>query len=176
MEISVMNSRFTCGAQVVQRTIDRLQGLGLLGLRMFVGQEFMLAGWGKLSSGWKPPAWFSSLSFPFPHDLFGSQFNWYIAGAGELLLGGTLLLGLWTRLSSLSLLYVTYVAIYAVHFDLGWAGWSQIDTQQGQGFKVPLMLGLMLWAVFTLGGGPYSVDYWRYRLGRPASTSQPSAR
>jgi len=25
-------------------------------------------------------------------------------------------------------------AVYSVHFDLGWAGWNQIETDDGQGF------------------------------------------
>jgi len=45
-----------------------------------------------------------------------------------------------------------------VHFDLGWAGWRAIETDEGLGFKVPLMLGLMLFAVLTQGPGRFSLD------------------
>jgi putative oxidoreductase len=67
-----------------------------------------------------------------------------------------LLLGVGSRFASLGLLFVTYVAIYTVHFDLGWAGWNQIETDQGQGFKVPLMLALMLLTILTQGPGRFT--------------------
>jgi putative oxidoreductase len=148
-----------------------LQDLGLLGLRLFAGQEFLLAGWTKLSGGLQPPEWFAGLAFPFPHSLLGAQLNWLVAGTGELLLGAALILGLYSRFAALGLLYITYVAVYSVHFDLGWAGWNQIETEQGQGFKVPLMLALMLLAVLTQGGGQYALDAWRRRAR--ARTLQP---
>lgn len=143
---------------------ELLQDLGLLGLRLFVGQEFLLAGWTKLSGGLQPPEWFAGLVFPFPHDLLGPQFNWLAAGVGELVLGTALILGLHSRLAALGLIYITYVAVYTVHFDLGWAGWNQIETEQGLGFKVPLMLAFMLLAVLTQGGGQYAFDAWRRRV------------
>lgn len=158
-----MNSWTTWRAQAPERVSDLMRDLGLLGLRLFAGQEFLFAGWTKLSGGLQPPDWFAGLAFPFPHGLLGPQLNWLVAGAGELLLGTALMLGLFSRLAALGLLYITYIAVYTVHFDLGWAGWSQIETEQGLGFKVPLMLGLMLLAVLTQGGGQYALDAWRRR-------------
>jgi putative oxidoreductase len=167
-----MNSWTTWRAQalepIVQRANQRLQDFGLLGLRLFAGQEFLLAGWTKLSGGLQPPDWFAGLAFPFPHGLLGPQLNWLVAGAGELLLGAALMLGLFSRLAALGLLYITYIAVYTVHFDLGWAGWNQIETEQGLGFKVPLMLGLMLLAIVTQGGGQYALDTWRRRVSPQA--------
>jgi len=138
----------------------RLDGLGLLALRLFAGQEFLLAGLGKLQHGFRAPEWFAGLDFPAPLQLLGPDLNWQTAGLGETLLGVALLLGLGGRLAALGLLFITWVAVYTVHFDLGWAGWNQIDTDAGQGFKVPLMLGLMLLTVLTQGSGPYSLDAW----------------
>ena len=135
-----------------------LRDLGLLGLRLWAAQEFLLAGWTKLSTGTSVPQWFKGLDFPFPNDLLGPQLNWLAAGSGEVVLGLMLLLGWKSRIGALALIYITYVAIYTVHFDLGWAGWRAIETDAGQGFKVPLMLGLMLFAVLTQGPGRYSVD------------------
>jgi putative oxidoreductase len=77
----------------------------------------------------------------------------------ESMLGLALIVGVYSRLASWALLYVTYVAVYTVHFDLGWAGWNQIDTEQGLGFKVPLMLGLMLFTIVSQGPGRFSVDH-----------------
>lgn len=61
-----------------------------------------------------------------------------------------------------------------MHFDLGWAGWNQIETEQGQGFKVPLMLALMLLAVLTQGGGQYALDAWRRRARKHLLKPQPA--
>jgi putative oxidoreductase len=151
-----------------------LDGLGLLALRVWAAQEFMQAGWHKLSGGLSAPGWFAGLDFPFPLHLLPVNMNWVAAGLGEVVLGGALLLGLFSRLSALGLLFITWVAVYTVHFDLGWAGWNQIDTENGQGFKVPLMLAIMLLAIATQGGGQWSLDAWRGRGRRhlpPASGS-----
>lgn len=136
----------------------RLEGSGLLVLRLWVGYEFANAGWLKLQD-LTPPRWFIDLQFPFPNSLLSPALNWGAAGLMESLLGLALIVGVYSRLASWSLLYVTYVAVYTVHFDLGWAGWNQIDTDQGLGFKVPLMLGLMLFTIVSQGPGRYSVDH-----------------
>ena len=158
----------------LKRPRDRLQDLGLLALRLWVAQEFLQAGYLKLSGGLHAPEWFGALSFPWPVSSLPTDVNWLVAGCGELLLGGTLALGLASRLSALGLLFITYVAVYSVHFDLGWAGWNQIDTDAGQGFKVPLMLAIMLFAILTQGGGQYAADHlptlWRRHRSPTLST------
>jgi len=143
---------------VPQPVNDVARNAGLLVLRVLVGQEFLLAGWTKLGGGLQAPEWFASLNFPWPLAWLGPQLNWLAAGAGEIVLGTALVLGLFSRFAALGLLYVTYVAVYTVHFDLGWAGWNQIETEQGLGFKVPLMLGVMLFAVLTQGAGQWALD------------------
>lgn len=150
-----------------EKAHERVQDLGLLALRLWAGQEFLWAGYTKLSAGLPAPDWFAGLNFPFPNHLLPPDLNWVAAGVGELVLGLALLLGLWSRWAALGLLFITYVAVYTVHFDLGWAGWNQIDTEAGLGFKVPLMLGLMLLAIVTQGGGQYALDAWRGRARRP---------
>ena len=95
----------------------------LLMLRAWLGQEFVWAASHKLRSLGSPPDWFVALSLPWPLPALGASFNWAAAGFGELLLGLALLVGWSTRWASLGLLYITAVAVYAVHFDLGWAGW-----------------------------------------------------
>mgnify|MGYP003703720085 CR=1 FL=1 len=137
-----------------------LDGLGLLALRLWLGQTFLMAGWLKLSDGAVAPDWFQMLDFPWPQRLLGAQANWVMAGTGETLLGLAITLGLGSRFAALGLLYITWVAVRTVHFDLGWAGWNQIETPDGQGFMVPLMLALMLLAVLTQGAGQWSIDRW----------------
>ncbi len=134
-------------------------GLALLMLRGWVAQEFWFAGLTKISSGWQAPAWFAGLAFPWPHAALSPQLNWLAAGLGELLLSAALLAGLGTRWAALGLLYITYVAVYAVHFELGWAGWNQIETAAGLGFKVPLMLAVMTLVLVAQGAGRFSLDH-----------------
>lgn len=150
-----------------ERAHDVLQDMGLLALRLWAGQEFLLAGYTKLSGGLQAPPWFATLDFPFPTSLLSADLNWIAAGTGEVVLGLALILGLWSRRAALGLLFITYVAVYTVHFDLGWSGWNQIETENGQGFKVPLMLALMLLALLTQGGGQYALDAWRRRAAPP---------
>jgi putative oxidoreductase len=136
----------------------KIDGLGLLLLRLWAGQEFALAGYRKLSSGWEAPAWFSGLDFPIPVSWLPANLNWGVAAIAELVLGVALVLGLASRISAMGLIAITYVAVYSVHFDLGWAGWNQIDSDAGLGFKVPLMLGIMLAAIVSQGPGRWSLD------------------
>ncbi|MDR0259149.1 MAG: DoxX family protein [Comamonas sp.] len=142
---------------------ERVDGLGLLLLRLWAGQEFALAGFRKLSSGWEAPAWFAGLNFPIPVSWLPASLNWGVAGVAELVLGVALILGLASRIAALGLIFITYVAVYSVHFDLGWAGWNQIDSDDGLGFKVPLMLGIMLVAIASQGPGRWSLDRCRQR-------------
>jgi len=130
----------------------------------------LLAGWTKLSGGLSAPSWFAELDFPFPLHLLSADLNWVSAGTGEVVLGLALMFGLFSRLAALGLLFITYVAVYTVHFELGWAGWNQIDTEQGLGFKVPLMLAIMLLGIVSQGGGQYALDTLRPAVRRRGTT------
>lgn len=141
----------------LERLQNRISDVSLLVLRLWLGQEFLFAAYQKLSNGLMPPEWFLHLDFPFPHGLLSPSMNWVIAGMGELLLGFALVAGLYTRLAAIGLIYVTYVAVYTVHFDLSWAGWRLIETEDGNGFKVPLMIALMLLVLVGNGGGRWSI-------------------
>lgn len=152
-----MNSLLT---SIASSARERTDGLGLLALRLFVAQEFFQAGLMKVSAGWTAPEWFAGLDFPPMLAWLGPDLNWVAAGLGEVVLGAAIGLGLLSRLAALGLMFITWVAVYTVHFDLGWAGWSQIETEGGLGFKVPLMLGLMCLAILTQGAGRFSVDAW----------------
>lgn len=156
---------------------DWAAGAGLLMLRLWVGQEFFMAGLTKLQGGMSAPEWFSGLSFPFPHQWMSPDLNWLAAGVGETMLALALLLGLRSRLAALGLLYITYIAVWTVHFDLGWLGWNQIETEQGLGFKVPLMLTVMLLAILTQGAGAFSLDALmrRVRGGRDTVLTRETA-
>ena len=53
-----MNSWLTWRAKV----LDAVNDLGLLALRLWAGQEFLLAGYTKLSGGLQAPDWFAGLA------------------------------------------------------------------------------------------------------------------
>lgn len=148
---------------VHNRVLDVLAPLPFLVMRLWLAQEFIYAGTTKLSAGLAAPEWFSGLAFPFPVSLLSSDYNWVLAGVGEVMLGFLLVIGLMGRLAALGLLFVTWVAVYSVHFDLGWAGWNQIETDLGLGYKVPLMMGVMLLLLAVGGMGTWSADAWLRR-------------
>jgi len=137
-----------------------LQALGPLALRLWLAQEFLTAAWTKLQAGLTPPEWFAQLHFPAPVGWLPAQLNWWSVIALEGVLGLALLLGLKTRWAAAGLMFVTLMAIASVHFDLGWQGWNQIETEAGQGFKLPLMMAVMLAALWGHGGGTLSADAW----------------
>lgn len=149
-----MNSSLLSNAKAT----DTVNDLGHLLLRLWVGQEFLLAGYTKLSAGIYAPEWFRGLNFPVPLDFLSADVNWVMAGTGEVVLSLALILGFFSRFAALGLIFITYVAVYSVHFDLGWAGWNQIETDMGLGFKLPLMLGIMLAVLALQGGGKYTLE------------------
>lgn len=134
------------------------QDLGLFLLRLWVGQEFLYAACRKLQNG--AFNWFGELDFPFPHNLLSADVNWFLAGWGEFIFGLMLIVGFGTRLAALALMYITWVAIYSVHFDFGLAGWNKIESDAGLGFKVPLMLMLMQFVILAQGAGRWAADRW----------------
>lgn len=135
--------------------IDYLSPLGPLVLRLWLAQVFFFAGYGKVKQGFTAPEWFANLSFPPGLDLLPININWILAGYGEVIFAVMLLIGLAGRFAVLGLMFITWVAIYTVHFDLGFAGWNQVKT----GFKIPLMLGIMQLALLFGGMGKLSLDY-----------------
>lgn len=148
-----MNSKTTWRGRLHKHSQD----LSLFLLRLWLGQEFLYAASQKWLLGLQPPDWFAQLDFPWPLTWLTPSLNWLAAGVGELVFGLALVAGVFTRTSAMALLFITWVAVYTVHFDLGWAGWRQIETEQGNGFKVPLMIGLMLLVLVAQGAGRWSI-------------------
>lgn len=135
---------------------------GLL-LRLVLAWEFGEAGWAKLHG----QNWFAEVQFPFPFNLLPATINWNIAMTFELVGAAALILGLFTRFFSLSLIVITLVAIASVHWPEHWRtvgdiliGYRFEDTQ-GDGFgnyKLPFLYLLMLLPLVTQGAGKCSVD------------------
>ncbi len=138
---------------------DVVSSIAPLILRVWIAQVFFFAGYGKVTQGLTAPEWFANLSFPPLINLLPADISWMLAGYGEVIFSLFLLVGFFGRFSVLGLLFITWVAIYTVHFDLGFAGWDQIKTDMGSGFKIPLMLVVMQLSLFFMGMGKCSVDY-----------------
>jgi putative oxidoreductase len=93
-----------------------LDGLAPLALRLFLAPVFWMAGTQKIAGMDGTIAWFDSgLGLPFPSLM--AHLAAYTEAIGALLL----LLGLATRWISIPLMITMLVAIFAVHWDNGWA-------------------------------------------------------
>lgn len=144
--------------------------VALLPIRLLMAYEFAKAGFGKFNASdtlyGDVPKWFfgSADSFPFPVSLFSVEFNWFMVTWVEILGGLSLLFGLFTRFWAFSLIVVTVVAIFGVHWpddwnSLGelWKGYAIKDKGFGN-FRVPLLFAAMLFPLVFLGPGKLSID------------------
>lgn len=96
---------------------------------------------------------------------------------GELFFSVMILVGLFTRISAISLIVITAVATAAVHWPADWSSYSQlwegyVITSKGAGnFKLPLLFIVILLPLVFNGGGKVSLDYLLLKLtGRDANT------
>lgn len=175
--------------------LSHLDGLAPLALRLYLVPVFWMAGTQKLSGIENTIEWFGNadwgLGLPFPTLLA------YLAAYTEAIGALLLLLGLATRWISIPLMITMLVAIFAVHWDNGWAAIADSsvpDVAQrlgaakeilrehgnygwltGKGNFVILNNGiefavtylLMLFSLFFTGGGRYFS--LDYYLGRFSS-------
>ena len=142
---------------------DRLgtvgQWLGPITLRLLLGYEFFEAGLEKL----RGDNWFAQIqaAFPFPLDVIPAEISWQLATWTELVAPVALVLGLFTRFASLSLMVLTVVAWASVHAG---NGYNVCDN----GFKLPLIYLAALMPLLLSGPGRLSLDHWLARRARPA--------
>jgi len=126
---------------------SKFQDLALLLLRLVLAYGFF----GPAMMKWKDISavgdWFASLGYPFPH------LSAYLAGITELLGVVLLVLGLGTRLITLLLIFVMFVAITTVHLRNGFQAGNN-------GFEIPLYYAVMLFTLFAFGPGKYSLEYF----------------
>jgi len=126
---------------------SKFQDLALLLLRLVLAYGFF----GPAMMKWKDISavgdWFASLGYPFPH------LNAYLAGITELLGVVLLVLGLGTRLITLLLIFVMFVAITTIHLKHGFQAGNN-------GFEIPLYYAIMLFTLFAFGPGKYSLEYF----------------
>jgi putative oxidoreductase len=149
------------------KTTDQtLNNLGLwladIPLRLWLSWEFFEAGVEK----WQGENWFVQIqaNFPWPFQLFPASLNWQLSMWIELIAPVLIVLGLGTRLASLSLMALTVVAIAAVHWPAEWStlaelamGYSISDKGYGN-YKLPLIYLVALFLLLFKGAGPLSLD------------------
>ncbi len=128
-----------------------------LGLRLLLAYEFWLAGVEK----YQGTNWFADIQsdFLFPFNMVPPEISWQLATWFELIGAVALVLGLFTRFFSVSLIALTIVAWAAVHAGLGY---NVCDN----GYKLPLIYLIMFIPLLFNGAGKASLDYviWK-RLG-----------
>ena len=138
--------------------------LAPLGLRLLLAWEYFESGREKLQG----QNWFAELqgAFPFPFDQLPASVNWQLATWFELVGAACLLFGLGTRFAAASLLVLTVVATYAVHWPMHWDSLGELAmgyaiSDQGFGnFKLPALFMAMLLPLLFNGAGRLSVDAW----------------
>ena len=108
--------------------LQHLDGLGPLALRLFLVPVFWMAGTHKLAGIEQTIEWFGNpdwgLGLPFPTLLA------YLAAYTEVIGALLLLLGLATRWITIPLIVTMLVAIFAVHWDNGWAAIADSSSQE----------------------------------------------
>lgn len=143
----------------------KLDSLPLFVARMSVGWVMVESGYGKLGSLPEVVDFFRSLGIPAP------EFQAPFAAGSELLFGATLILGLFTRISTIPLMVIMAVAIVtAKREELN--GFSDL-----LGFIEYLYLALLL-VLLVRGGGYLSLDrllLWkRSHCASHATLSEPA--
>jgi len=130
---------------ILSRIGHKSQNLALLLLRLILAYGFFGPAMMKWQNMTAIGDWFKSLGYPAPY------FNAYMAGTTELLGVVLLILGLGTRVISLLLIFVMFVAITTVHLKHGFEA-------SNNGFEIPLYYAIMLFTLFAYGAGKYSLD------------------
>jgi putative oxidoreductase len=125
------------------RTLDRLQPLALLVLRVVLGAIMIGHGYGKVFGGLSHHVQFvSRLGLP----------GWlaYLSAFAEFFGGILVIAGLFTRCASFAILSDLAVAIWKVTWKNGLLG--------NGGYEFPLALAATAFALIFFGGGPIAFD------------------
>jgi putative oxidoreductase len=132
---------------LLQRIIDprpsgRLLDRGLLAFRLLAGFALLrVHGWEKIAN------YNAELrSIPDPFGL-GGEVNLAIAIFSDVFCAMLVMVGLFTRLASLSILGTTLVGLLFVHLHDPW-----------HGRDVPMVYSIMFLIILLLGAGKYSLD------------------
>ncbi len=114
--------------QAIFSRLQYLDGLGPLALRLYLAPVLWIAGTRKIADMENTIEWFGNpewgLGLPFPALLA------YLAAYTEVIGALLLLLGLATRWISIPLMVTMLVAIFAVHWEHGWAAIADSSAQE----------------------------------------------
>ena len=149
------------------RVVDMLNPAGewvaLLPIRLLMAYEYGRAGLMKYNGS----NWFANVqdNFPFPFNVIPVEISWFLATWAEILGAFGLVVGLFTRFWAFSLIILSIVAIFGVHWPAEWNGlgelWEsyRVSRKEGLGnFRIPLLFIVMLIPLMFHGGGKLSVD------------------
>lgn len=115
--------------------------------RIIVGWVFVESGWGKIHNIDKVIGFFTSLGLPAP------AFQAHLVATTEFAGGLALLLGMFTRLASIPLMIIMFVAIATAKKD-DLHGFSDLI-----GFPEFLYMALLFWLLIA-GPGRVALDAW----------------
>ena len=124
------------------RTLDRLQPLALLVLRLVLGAVMIAHGYPKVTGFSHFQSMITGMGLP--------GFLAYLSAAAEFLGGILVVLGLFTRCAAMAILIDLSVAIWKVHWKAGLLG--------DKGYQFPLAVAAIAFALIFFGGGPMSLD------------------
>jgi len=126
--MNTLAQRYYRARNEVFSRLQHFDGLGPLALRLFLVPVFWMAGTHKLAGMEQTIEWFGNpdwgLGLPFPTLLA------YLAAYTEAIGALLLLLGLATRWITVPLMVTMLVAIFAVHWDNGWAAIADSSAQE----------------------------------------------
>jgi putative oxidoreductase len=132
-------------------TVSLLQSPLLLLIRFYWGLSFAQTGWGKLAHLERTTAYFTDLGLPLP------KLNALAAGATECGCGVLLLVGLFSRIVSVPLIFVMFVAYYTADRDALKAIFNDTDKFVT---ATPFLFLYAALLVLVFGPGRFSFDHW----------------
>ena len=159
-------ARFTALYRSLGRGFESIQSPLLLGTRLWVSWQFLIAGWLKLTT------WDTTL------ELFRSEYQVpllpptvaAVAGTfGELFFPLLIVLGLFTRIGALGLFAVNVMALISYWHVIGGDGF---EAARGQHH----LWGLMLLVLVAFGASRISLDAWLEKRAARLATGAVSAR
>jgi len=138
------------------RSLDRLQPLALLVLRLVIGTVMIAHGYGKVFNG----------GFPHVHDMVQHigfpGWTAYLLAATEFFGGILIIAGLLTRFVAVAMLIDMSVAIWKIHWHNGLKGPG--------GFEFPMSVAAIAFALIFFGAGPIALDGIRRGSGGRAKS------
>jgi putative oxidoreductase len=140
-----MNCKLIGVCNSISKSLEFLKDLPLLLIRLTLAYGFYTPAMNKWSDIESVAGWFESMGYPLP------SFNAYMAASTEIAGVVLLALGFASRLISIPLIIIMFVAIITVHGGNGFEA-------SGNGFEIPLYYLVMLITIVVYGPGKLSIE------------------